>query len=898
MPIWRSRSLGTAVNKYLFLYILLTIFLLIFSSINFSSVAENTTLELIILDVSVPESVKEGDNIAITVKIKNNGTESIPQEKSIEDKLYIDDGNTSVDKNSIFTGLSSDAFIYLNLSWTAELGDHALTVKLYYDGNEVDRRDVPITVSEGEVDLKLNGIYIEGNPCLGESVAIFANATNIGKNTTETVKASFYVDGNFEQSNTVEGLSKDETYNFSFNWVPEHFDNRTLNVTLDPENKIDEEDETNNYIEIDVFVDLDPYQVEWKSTSWHYRKFYAVKGTGNISISINFTMLLNQLEVYEKTFENDTIMVVKYSSNGAVDELVNTFKFQECTNFNNITNASGILIWNLTEELSYYCVYFDVLENNGTREKIDETDDLTEFGNATISFERPVEGWWPEFIPPDDNYYPLNIASSIEVYTVAEASNVSATLGGAYEITIYLESKDNVNWMKNYTFTEEGTWTITITAKDDAGFQPEVIQTVSVLAVPDLGVVRIVLLSQNITEGEHAQIQAVLNNTGYADAENYEVGLYLAQDSITWKNSQVKNTTKVSIDKDESKEINLTWYPALYGDPDKNGKWIVGIWIYTNSTHKDSYLGNNKGTSYPLRVAPSEKNSPLITITELTDQQEIGKPVRIIAKITDESGIKSVNITIINPEKTRYFRNMIQQENDRYILEFDNTSIIGEYNFSITAIDNSFYQNQSTTYGVFEIIEDATPPFIDYFGAYPSVQLKGGYVNISCISTDFIGVKSVRVMIMYPDGRSVTKSMTNLTSAGKYVYSQTYDILGKYVFNVISEDTSGNIKYTENKEFWITIDVDDVDGDGMPDWWEEQYGLNPHDPTDAEQDEDGDGYTNIEEYNNGNNPLKRLSSLQEIVYKLRENWSYLIISVILFILIIALSIYGLKRKKT
>jgi len=84
----------------------------------------------------------------------------------------------------------------------------------------------------------------------------------------------------------------------------------------------------------------------------------------------------------------------------------------------------------------------------------------------------------------------------------------------------------------------------------------------------------------------------------------------------------------------------------------------------------------------------------------------------------------------------------------------------------------------------------------------------------------------------------------------------------------------------------------------MPDWWEERYGFDPYDPTDAEQDEDGDGYTNVEEYNNGNNPLKLISSLQEIVYKLRENWSYLIISVILFILIIALSTYGLKRQKT
>ncbi len=106
------------------------------------------------------------------------------------------------------------------------------------------------------------------------------------------------------------------------------------------------------------------------------------------------------------------------------------------------------------------------------------------------------------------------------------------------------------------------------------------------------------------------------------------------------------------------------------------------------------------------------------------------------------------------------------------------------------------------------------------------------------------------------------------------------------------------VDYYRNKEFWITTDIDDVDCDGMPDWWEERYGFDPYDPTDAERDEDGDGYTNVEEYNDGNNPLKRISSLQEIVYKLRENWSYLIISVILFILIIVLSIYGLKRQKT
>ena len=43
----------------------------------------------------------------------------------------------------------------------------------------------------------------------------------------------------------------------------------------------------------------------------------------------------------------------------------------------------------------------------------------------------------------------------------------------------------------------------------------------------------------------------------------------------------------------------------------------------------------------------------------------------------------------------------------------------------------------------------------------------------------------------------------------------------------------------------------DSDGDGMPDEWEKAHGLNPKDPSDADKDCTGDGYTNIEKYING-----------------------------------------------
>jgi hypothetical protein len=53
----------------------------------------------------------------------------------------------------------------------------------------------------------------------------------------------------------------------------------------------------------------------------------------------------------------------------------------------------------------------------------------------------------------------------------------------------------------------------------------------------------------------------------------------------------------------------------------------------------------------------------------------------------------------------------------------------------------------------------------------------------------------------------------------------------------------------------------DTDGDGLPNDWEIDHGLNPNDPNDAAEDDDHDGLTNWQEYLAGTDPQNAASYL-------------------------------------
>ncbi|MCK6507798.1 PKD domain-containing protein [Myxococcota bacterium] len=98
-----------------------------------------------------------------------------------------------------------------------------------------------------------------------------------------------------------------------------------------------------------------------------------------------------------------------------------------------------------------------------------------------------------------------------------------------------------------------------------------------------------------------------------------------------------------------------------------------------------------------------------------------------------------------------------------------------------------------------------------------------------------------------PDGASLD------ATTGRVSWTPSADQLGDHLLRITVTDDDGA---TDAMNWTVTVSFLDDDGDGLPDDWEDGFGLDPGDPADALGDEDGDGRTALDEYEGGTDPTE------------------------------------------
>ena len=97
----------------------------------------------------------------------------------------------------------------------------------------------------------------------------------------------------------------------------------------------------------------------------------------------------------------------------------------------------------------------------------------------------------------------------------------------------------------------------------------------------------------------------------------------------------------------------------------------------------------------------------------------------------------------------------------------------------------------------------------------------------------------------------VAVNLGQLKRVAKPFYDRLYT---SYPWGVGTNGNNAIVNIGQVKNVFSLDPTRDSDGDGMPDWWETHYNLNPSNPSDATADPDNDAWINRDEYLRHTNP--------------------------------------------
>ncbi|MDP3981851.1 MAG: thrombospondin type 3 repeat-containing protein [Chlamydiota bacterium] len=116
----------------------------------------------------------------------------------------------------------------------------------------------------------------------------------------------------------------------------------------------------------------------------------------------------------------------------------------------------------------------------------------------------------------------------------------------------------------------------------------------------------------------------------------------------------------------------------------------------------------------------------------------------------------------------------------------------------------------------------------------------------SVVKQDFLSNADLSIKMRFPNTPFSEKDYELLLNRIQTTIS-THDLHKRNIFMQKTQAAA--------EQQTITTQQKDTDNDGLPDDWEILYGFNLEDPSDARKDSDKDGYTNLDEFIGGSDPL-------------------------------------------
>jgi len=255
---------------------------------------------------------------------------------------------------------------------------------------------------------------------------------------------------------------------------------------------------------------------------------------------------------------------------------------------------------------------------------------------------------------------------------------------------------------------------------------------------------------------------------------------------------------------------------------------------YASDENKDKPGAGNISFHHNLMAHNGERN-PLVSTSGVTDvvNNIVYNPFGSFSHVDLQHQLTVIPVNYVG----NYFKPGVNTNPRKFSVDIASQKLLGA---QIYVLGNIGPQRLDAAQAEIDIVDPDARPYI--------VSIRNPAVLVITTSA----------LEAYDDVLKMAGASMGLSCDG--VFFLRRDAIDARIVADVINGTGGIIDDPSEVGGWLTIasssTCDDADQDGIPDLWEQKYGFDVDDPSDALADKDGDGYTNIEEYLNATNPLE------------------------------------------